>query len=131
MKPTSPCVSLLLSILAPIVAFTTTAAAEPEPTTYVADGVNLKDILNSTRFYDTGKGLYWKQTGQPYNGAQQLYNQYGGFSFMGDLQNRISGTGFGRMSGKSSKIHLNKIVTLSNNDVSLIVIQIIIKTDKE
>ena len=94
MKPTSPCVSLLLSILAPIVAFTTTAAAEPEPATYVADGVNLKDILNSTRFYDTGKGLYWKQTGQPYNGAQQLYNQYGGFSFMRDLQNRISGTEF-------------------------------------
>lgn len=94
MKPSSPCVSLLLSILAPIVVFTTASAADPASTTYVADGVSIQDIGNSTRFYDTGKGLYWKQTGQPYNGAQQLYNQYGGFSFLGDLQPRISGTEF-------------------------------------
>ncbi|MDO4221904.1 MAG: autotransporter-associated beta strand repeat-containing protein [Akkermansia sp.] len=85
MKPTSPCVSLLLSILATVAGITTASASE----TYSADGVNLENILESTRFYDTDKGLYWEVVGQPYDGARQLYNQTGSFAFMGDLSERM------------------------------------------
>ena len=85
MKPTSPCVSLLLSILASVAGFTTASASE----TYSADGVNLDNILKSTRFYDTDKGLYWEMVGQPYDGAKQLYEQHKSFSFLGDLNERM------------------------------------------
>ena len=85
MKPTSPCVSLLLSILASVAGFTTASASE----TYSADGVNLDNILKSSRFYDTDKGLYWEMVGQPYDGAKQLYEQHKSFSFLGDLNERM------------------------------------------
>ena len=89
MKPTSPYVSLLLSLLL-------SAAGATASETYTADGVNLGKITESTRFYDTGKGLYWKQTKeQPYRGAQELYQELGGsFSFLGDLARRVQGTYF-------------------------------------
>ena len=92
MKPTSPYVSLLLSLLFSVAGVTAATASE----TYSADGVNLGKITESTRFYDTGKGLYWKQTKeQPYRGAQELYQKLGGnFSFLGDLARRVQGTYF-------------------------------------
>ena len=90
MKPTSPCVSLLLSLLATVAGITAASASE----TYSADGVNLENILESTRFYDTGKGLYWKQEGQPNLGAQELYKKTLSFEFLGELQSRIKGDVF-------------------------------------
>ncbi|MGN0874477.1 MAG: hypothetical protein ACI4OZ_04745 [Akkermansia sp.] len=29
--------------------------------TYIVDGVNPDDVVNSSRFYDAGKGMDWKQ----------------------------------------------------------------------
>ena len=91
MKPTSPYVGLLLSLLLSAAGVTGATASE----TYTADGVNLGKLTESTRFYDTGKGLYWNWTGQPYRGAQELYNNGGKtFNFLGDLKPRITGTQF-------------------------------------
>ncbi|MCQ2366441.1 MAG: autotransporter-associated beta strand repeat-containing protein, partial [Akkermansia sp.] len=79
-----------MSLLATVAGITTASASE----TYSADGVNLDNILESTRFYDTDKGLYWKDEGQPYRGAEELYGQSGNFNFLGELQSRIQGTAF-------------------------------------
>ncbi|MDO4817219.1 MAG: autotransporter-associated beta strand repeat-containing protein [Akkermansia sp.] len=78
-----------MSLLATVAGITTASASE----TYSADGVNLDNILQSTRFYDTGKGLYWgKSEYQPYRGAKELYGQSGSFEFLDELQSRIIGT---------------------------------------
>ncbi len=62
-------------------------------TTLVANGVNPDNITSSTRFFDNGKGFYWQAMGQqPWRGAGQLFNQFGNFSFMGELQPRLRGT---------------------------------------
>ena len=62
-------------------------------TTLVANGVNPDNITSSTRFFDNGKGYYWQAMGeQPWRGAGQLFNQFGNFSFMGELQPRLRGT---------------------------------------
>ena len=62
-------------------------------TTLVANGVNPNNITSSTRFFDNGKGYYWQAMGQqPWRGAGQLFNQFGNFSFMGELQPRLRGT---------------------------------------
>ena len=62
-------------------------------TTLVANGVNPDNITSSTRFFDNGKGYYWQAMGQqPWRGAGQLFNQFGNFSFMGELQRRLRGT---------------------------------------
>ncbi|MDO4817009.1 MAG: autotransporter outer membrane beta-barrel domain-containing protein [Akkermansia sp.] len=61
-------------------------------TTLVANGVNPNNITSSTRFFDNGKGYYWQAMGQqPWRGAGQLFNQFGNFSFMGELQRRLRG----------------------------------------
>ncbi len=61
-------------------------------TTLVANGVNPNNITSSTRFFDNGKGYYWQAMGlQPWRGAGQLFNQFGNFSFMGELQPRLRG----------------------------------------
>ncbi|MCQ2372203.1 MAG: autotransporter-associated beta strand repeat-containing protein, partial [Akkermansia sp.] len=79
-----------MSLLATVAGITAASASE----TYSADGVNLGNILESTRFYDTDKGLYWKVEGQPYRGAQELYKKTMSFEFLGELQSRIQGTAF-------------------------------------
>ena len=79
---------LRTALLACVAAFPTADA-----TTLVANGVNPNNITSSTRFFDNGKGYYWQAMGQqPWRGAGQLFNQFGNFSFMGELQPRLRGT---------------------------------------
>ena len=78
---------LRAAVLACLAAFPVSNA-----TTLVANGVNPDNITSSTRFFDNGKGYYWQAMGQqPWRGAGQLFNQFGNFSFMGELQPRLRG----------------------------------------
>ena len=62
------------------------AAAETASVTYLAPGVSLEKITDSTRFYDVGKGaLYWYDH---MSTTEELYNRTGDFSFMGTLGER-------------------------------------------
>ncbi|MBR5213779.1 MAG: IdeS/Mac family cysteine endopeptidase, partial [Akkermansia sp.] len=65
-------------------------------TTYLAEGIDMDNILNSERFYDTGKGYYfeWVIYGANYlPGFQQLYKEKGNLQFLGDLYGRINHNG--------------------------------------
>ena len=62
------------------------AAAETASVTYLAPGVSLEKITDSTRFYDVGKGaVYWYSH---LSTTEELYNRTGDFSFMGKLGER-------------------------------------------
>ena len=62
------------------------AAAEDTTVTYLAPGVNVEKITDSTRFYDVGKGaLYWYSH---LSTTEELYNFTSDFSFMGTLGER-------------------------------------------
>ncbi len=62
------------------------AAAEDTTVTYLAPGVNVEKITDSTRFYDVGKGaLYWYSH---LSTTEELYNRTWDFSFMGHLGER-------------------------------------------
>ncbi len=55
----------------------------------MVDGIDAESILQSERFYDVGKGYYWSN----YNiisAATSLYSSTGGYSFLGDLANRVA-----------------------------------------
>ncbi len=63
------------------------AAAEENTTvTYLAPGVNVEKITDSTRFYDVGKGAYYWYDHM--STTEELYNRTGDFSFMGKLGER-------------------------------------------
>ena len=58
--------------------------------TYVADGVDVDELTDSTRLYDNGLGVYWTEANaQPFIGAGQLYTQTGSIEFLGALNNYI------------------------------------------
>ena len=62
------------------------AAAEDTTVTYLAPGVSLEKITDSTRFYDVGKGAYYWY--DHLSTTEELYNRTGDFSFMGKLGER-------------------------------------------
>ena len=62
------------------------AAAETASVTYLAPGVSLEKITDSTRFYDVGKGAYYWYS--HLSTTEELYNRTGDFSFMGRLGER-------------------------------------------
>ncbi len=73
--------------LAPLAAVSALcAAAETASVTYLAPGVNLEKITDSTRFYDVGKGAYYWYN--HLSTTEELYNRTGDFSFMGRLGER-------------------------------------------
>ncbi|MBR3903128.1 MAG: autotransporter-associated beta strand repeat-containing protein, partial [Akkermansia sp.] len=58
-------------------------------TTLTAEGVTYGDELNSSRFFDTGKGYYFSWDSYFWPELNKLYKQYGNFSFLGDVYDRI------------------------------------------
>lgn len=99
MKLFSPCVQKLLSLLAPAfcltLAGTGSFAATGTGQTVAADGVNVQDVLQSDRFYDSGKGYYWTWKEEaPYRNAYEQYSQTGNFDFLGDLKGYINGSAY-------------------------------------
>ena len=56
-------------------------------TTYVVDGVDLSNLQESERFYDTGKGYYWKS--YHLDTVRSLYNSTGSMNFLGDLSKKV------------------------------------------
>ena len=62
------------------------AAEETASVTYLAPGVSLEKITDSTRFYDVGKGAYYWYS--HLSTTEELYNRTGDFSFMGKLGER-------------------------------------------
>lgn len=76
---------LATAVILAVLSHTTLHAAS-----YTAEGVNPGDLINSPRFYDNGKGYYWP-SGAIYEGIYEEYNNAGKkFTFLGDLQGRVS-----------------------------------------
>ncbi|MBR5876871.1 MAG: autotransporter-associated beta strand repeat-containing protein, partial [Akkermansia sp.] len=60
-------------------------------TTYLAEGIDMDNILNSERFYDTGKGYYfsWYQYSNYWHNLKDLRDSKGSFAFLGDVYERM------------------------------------------
>lgn len=57
---------------------------------YTAEGVNSDNLINSPRFYDSGKGFYWNYQAL-HDGIFSEYSQAGSdFSFLGNLSDRVN-----------------------------------------
>ena len=74
--------TLLLSYLA--ACFTAQADC-----TYLAEGVKLDQLSTSERFFDNGKGYYWRND-PVYKGVSNMFRENNqDLSFLGDLTKRI------------------------------------------
>ena len=59
-------------------------------TTLMAEGVTPSNLIQSNRFYDTGKGSYGVDSSRFSSELEQLYNQNDrSFDFLGDLSSRL------------------------------------------
>lgn len=81
---------LSLFLLGFLAAFAPASAA-----TYIVDGVNPNDVVNSSRFYDAGKGISWSEQG-PNDALCDLWNAWGGttaqgqWAKLGDLAEKMT-----------------------------------------
>lgn len=83
---------LLLSAMAAAV----TCSVSYADTTYLTEGIDLDNIMNSTRFYDSGKGYFldWVKYGKNYLGEfQEYYRNQGSLEILGDLYERTNKNG--------------------------------------
>jgi len=67
-------------------------AAQPlaYASSYLAEGVDAANLVNSSRFYDNGKGYYWSFYGLS-NELDELYAKKGDVNFIGDLADYLPG----------------------------------------
>ncbi len=74
---------------------------------YYVDGVDVSDVKNSERFYDTGKGYYWDFY-ELKNAVNSLSTSTGGYSFLGELEDRIT------LSGSSNTASFSNLMNDAN-----------------